>query len=132
MKRINLREDSYHKLINEISYGTVDHAYDRANDIFWDVRSKFEDFYNSLNDAIYKVKYESEEGEQTNNPYLQKMLELSEPIYDILNKKYNQQNKFYDATTSKIDHDKFYDSLEGNENDIDDMDLTYLQKNYPK
>jgi hypothetical protein len=49
-----------------------------------------------------------------------------------LNKKYDQQNKFFDATTSKIDHDKFYDSLDGNENDIDDMDLTYLQKNYPK
>lgn len=132
MKTINLREDSYKKLIKEISYGTVDHAYDRANDIFWDVRSKFEDFYGALKDAIYNVKYESGEGEQDSNPYLQKMLELSEPIYDILNKKYGQQNKFFDATTGKVDHEKFYDSPESDENDIDDMDLTYLQKNFPK
>lgn len=132
MKKISLREDSYNKLINEISYGTVDHAYDRANDIFSDVRSKFEDFYNALNDAIYNVKYESGEGEQDSNPYLQRMLELSEPIYDILNKKYEQQNNFFDAMANKIDHDKFWRSEEGQENDIDDMDLRYLQKNYSK
>ena len=53
-------------------------------------------------------------------------------IYDMLNKKRDQQDKFFDATTGKIDHNKFWNSEEGQENDIDDMDLGHLQRNYPK
>ena len=38
MKTVKLSEESYNKLkdrlINEISYGMVDRAYDRANDLF--------------------------------------------------------------------------------------------------
>jgi predicted nucleic acid-binding protein len=67
MKTITLNEKSYNKLkkrlVNEISYGTVDRAYDRSDDIFWEARSAFEDFYSALDDAIYKVKYESGNGE---------------------------------------------------------------------
>ena len=138
MKTVKLSEESYNKLknrlVNEISYGTVDRAYDRANDLFWDVKSQFEDFYNTLEDAIYKARYENHNkvnyGES--NPYLEKIKELAEPIYDILKKKKNQQDKFFDATTDGVNRRKFYDSPDGEENDIDDMDLRYLQSNYPK
>ncbi len=136
MKTIKLSEESYNKLknklINEISYGTVDHAYNRANDLFWEVRSTFEDFYSALDDAMFNAKYDSRDGEQTRNPYLEKIKGCADIIYDILNKKRDQQDKFFDATTGKIDHDKFWKSEESQENDIDDMDLNYLQKKFPK
>lgn len=136
MKTIKLSEESYNKLknklINEISYGTVDHAYNRANDLFWEVRSTFEDFYSALDDAMFNAKYDSRDGEQTRNPYLEKIKGCADIIYDILNKKRDQQDKFFDATTGKIDHDKFWKSEESQENDIDDMNLNYLQKKFPK
>ena len=136
MKTIKLSEESYNKLknklINEISYGTVDHAYNRANDRFWEVRSTFEDFYSALDDAMFNAKYDSRDGEQTRNPYLEKIKGSADIIYDIINKKRDQQDKFFDATTGKIDHDKFWKSEESQENDIDDMDLNYLQKKFPK
>jgi hypothetical protein len=43
-----------------------------------------------------------------------------------------QQDKFFDATTKSVDHNKFYNSNDDENNDIDDMDLRYLQNNYPK
>ena len=136
MKTVKLSEESYNKLknklINEISYGTVEHAYDRANDLFWEIRSTFEDFYSALDEAIFKTKYDSREEEQTSNPYLEKIKGYADIIYDMLNKKKEQQNKFFDATTGKVNHDKFWKSEESQENDIDDMDLNYLQKNFPK
>lgn len=136
MKTITLNEKSYNKLkkrlVNEISYGTVDRAYDRSDDIFWEARSAFEDFYSALDDAIYKVKYESENGEQTSNPYLNKIKKCADVIDDIFRQKKLQQDKFFDATTKSVDHNKFYDSNDAENNDIDDMDLRYLQNNYPK
>ena len=136
MKTVKLSEESYNKLknklINEISYGTVDHAYDRANDIFWEVRSTFENFYSALDDAMFNVKYDSRDGEQTRNPYLEKIKGYADIIYDMLNKKKEQQDKFFDATIGKVDHNKFFKSDEGQENNIDDMDLGHLQRNYPK
>ena len=81
---------------------------------------------------MFKAKYDSREGEQTSNPYLEKIKGCADIIYDMLNKKKEQQDKFFDATTSKVDHNKFFKSEEGQENDIDDMDLNYLQKKFPK
>ena len=136
MKTVKLSEESYNKLknklVNEISYGTVDRAYGRYDDLFSDVRSTFEEFYGALDDAIFKAKYDSREGEQTSNPYLEKIKGCADIIYDMLNKKRDQQYKFFDATTGKVDHDKFWKSDEGQENDIDDMDLNYLQKKFSK
>ena len=136
MKTVKLSEESYNKLkdrlINEISYGTVDHAYDRSNGLFWEVRSTFEDFYSALDEAMFKAKYDSREGEQTSNPYLEKIKGFADIVYDRLNRKKEQQGEFCDATTGKVDHNKFFKSDEGQENDIDDMDLNYLQKNFPK
>ena len=136
MKKITLKEESYNKLkkrlVNEISYGTVDHAYNRSDDIFLDAKSAFEYFYGVLEDTIYKVKYESGDGEQTSNPYLEKVKRCADIIDDIFRQKKLQQDKFYDATTKNIDHNKFYDSDDAEKNDIGDMDLRYLQNNYPK
>lgn len=132
MKKINLNEKAYNRLVNEISYGTVDNAYRRSMDIFSDAQSAFEEFYNALTDALYNVQYESGEYEQTSNPYLNKIKEHADAIYDIFNQKMNQRDKFFDATTNKVNHNKFWNSEEGQDNDIDDMDLTYLQKKYGK
>jgi hypothetical protein len=136
MKTVKLSEESYNKLkkslVNEISYGVVDRAYNRSDDLFWGVYTSFEDFYESLNEAIFNAKNDSREGEQTSNPYLEKIKGCADIIRDILTKKKNQQDKFIDNTTSKIDHRKFYDSPDAEENDIDDMDLNYLQKKFPK
>ena len=130
MKKVKLREESYNKLkqilINEISYGTVDKAYDRSDELFYDVRIAFEDFYDALKEAINKDKWDN--GSEV-NPYLAKIKELSQPIYDILNRKMEQQGKFYDETMNKVDQNKFNAE---NDNDIEDMDLRQLQDNYPK
>jgi len=136
MKTITLNEKSYNKLkkrlVSEISYGTVDHAYYRSDDIFLEARRTFEDFYNALNEAIYNVKYESGNGEQTSNPYLDKIKKCADIIDDIFRQKKLQQDNFFDATIRGVDHNKFYDSDDAENNDIDDMDLRYLQKNYPE
>ena len=130
MKKIIINE-SQKKLLGEISYGTVDKAYDRAK-LFYNVKCAFEDFYNTVNDAIFDAKYNDIFGNGSTNPYLEKIKELADPIYDILNRKSEQQDNFFNATTGSIDHNKFFNSSDADENDIDDMDLTYLKRNYPK
>lgn len=135
MKKIKLSEGSYdklkEKLVNEISYGTVDRAYNRSDDLFYDVYTSFEDFYMALDDAMFNAKHESREGEQTSNPYLEKVREYADIIRDILYKKKLQGERFSNATSS-VDFDKFWRSKDSRKNDIDDMDLTYLQRKYPK
>jgi len=132
MKTITLNEKSYNKLkkrlVSEISYGTVDRAYDRSEILFGDVMNCFQDFYTALSDALIQDRWD---GRREQNPYIVKIKELADQIYAILNKKSNQQSKFFDATTNGIDHKKFYDSDDAENNDIDDMDLRYLQNNYP-
>jgi hypothetical protein len=133
MKTITLNEKSYNKLkkrlVSEISYGTVDRAYDRSETLFGDVRNCFQDFYTALSSALIQDRWD---GRREQNPYIVKIKELADQIYAILNKKSNQQSKFFDATTDGVDHNKFYDSDDAENNDIDDMDLRYLQNNYPK
>ena len=133
MKTITLNEKSYNKLkkrlINEISYGTVDKANERSEILFGDVRDSFQNFYTALSNALIQDRWD---GRREQNPYIVKMKELADQIYAVLNKKSNQQSKFFDATTNDIDHNKFYDSDDAENNDIDDMDLRYLQNNYPK
>lgn len=130
MKKVRLSEESYNKLkerlINEISYGTVDRAYDRSDELFYEIMSRFDDFYNALEEALITAKYNKE------NPYLNKLKELADPIKDILDRKKKQQDNFFDATTRKVDVGKFFNSDDANDKSIDDMDLRYLQDNYPK
>ena len=127
MKKIRISEASYDKLkkklVNEISYGTVDRAFDKSEALFGRLKSAFDDFYMELEDSLYKDE---------ENPYLQKINGLSEIINDILTNKVRQQDEFFNATTGKVDHHKFYDSEDANDNDIEDMDLKYLQSKYGK
>lgn len=146
MKKVTMRESSYDMLkekilegkfdnINEISHGTVSRAYDRSDDLFYDARVAFEDFYTALDETLYKVKYESNHGEQTNNPYLDKIKNCADIIYDLFNQKKKQQDKFYDETMNKFDYKKFYGDKkkpEEWEDNYDDLDLRMLQQKYPK
>lgn len=123
MRKVILKEESYNHLINEITYGMVDRAYERSYQLFDDLSTRFDEFYSSLNEALYN----SEDG----NPYLNQIKELADNIRDILIKKDSQRDKF-NRETSKVDFRRFNRSSESDENDMDDLDLTYLQNNYPK
>ena len=120
MKKVKLSEESYKKLVNEISYGSVERAYDKSDDLFYEIGSAFKNFYNVLS------------MQDDSNPYIVKIKQLSEEIYGILSRKEKQQDNFFNATTGKVDHRKFNDSVDGDNYDINDMDLNYLQNNYPK
>lgn len=149
MKKVTMKETSYNMLkgkileskfndinsINEISYGTVDKAYDKLEKIFGDMKSYFEDFYTSLNDAIFKVKHESSEGEAKQNPYLDKIKYYADRIDEVLRQKEKQRENFYDNTMRKFDYNKFYDDNEKPqewEDNYDNLDLRMLQQKYPK
>jgi hypothetical protein len=121
MKKIKLNEESYKKLLNEISYGTVDRAYDKSDEIFYYLITPFDDFYTNLESALHDTD---------GNPYLVKIKEYADSILTILNKKRNQQEKFYNATKS-VNSNDFYNSEDGKENGIEDFDLGYLQNKYP-
>lgn len=139
MKTVRLREESYNKLknklINEISYGTVGKASERANNLFHDLRTSFEDFISDLDNSIFKARYD---GETDTNPYLEKIKELSEPIYDILLKKDKQFDHFNDEER-KVSVKKYLDDLQNMEPDeaekmpdIDDMEIRDAQRMYPE
>ena len=132
MKKVKLKEDAYRKLVNELKYGTVDNAYDRLDDIFSGVTVAFEYLDSAIDEAIYNVKWESAKGEQTENPYLMKIREYADAIGDILEKKKLQKRRFFNATTGSVDTGRFFKSPESRSKDLDDMDLTYMQNNYPK
>ena len=66
MKTINLREDSYNKLINEISYGLVDRASNKSDSTFWNLQTLFDDFYDA-------IRYEADD----TNPYIRKIKEYA-------------------------------------------------------
>lgn len=130
MKKVKLSEDSYNKLktklINEITYGTVDDAYGRSETLFGNVRSSFQDFYSDLMDAFVQDGWD---GRREQNPYLVKIKELADQIMDILNKKSTQQDNFLD-TMQSFDREKFHN--EGDEDYIEDTEMNYLRKNYPQ
>ena len=134
MKKITLKEESYNRLkkslVNEISYGLVNKAYDRSERLFNDVIDSFKTFYETLEEAIIESKSSARHMDGELNPYLMKIKGLSEQINDILLKKEAQKDEFNDAVDS-VDVNKFDDSEEGENNNIDDMDFRYLQNNYP-
>ena len=125
MKKIKMTEESYknlkNKIINEIKYGTMDNAFRRSDELFGQLSFKFESFYNSLRDTL----------NDNDNPYLDKIYELSSQIKDIFKNKESQQYKFNDEI-SDIDVNKFYDSDDAENNEIDDFELSYLKNKYKK
>ena len=125
-KVIKINEDTFNRLfngsINEISHDTVDSAYNKSDDIFWNLTNAFNDFYDEL-------KYNAD----TNNPYIQKIKAYADAIGSILSVKVAQKNKFSDEL-NKFDHTKFYndESRPEDEEDYGNLDLKYLQDKYPK
>lgn len=85
--------------VNEISDRMIDDAYDRSDDLFYQVRYSFEEFRDMVDYAIGRVERDSENGEQKSNPYLNRIKELVDEIEEILLKKKRQQKKFFDATS---------------------------------
>ena len=125
-KIIKINEDSFNRLfngsINEISHDAVDNAFNKSDDIFWNLTNAFNDFYDEL-------KYNAD----TNNPYIQKIKAYADAIGSILSVKVAQKNKFSDEL-NKFDHTKFYndESRPEDEEDYGNLDLKYLQDKYPK
>lgn len=123
MKTVKLKEESYNKLVNEISHGLVDRASTRSDNLFWDLEVKFDDFYDA-------IRYESDD----TNPYIRQIRQYADAIADIFMKKSNQRRNF-DKELNKFDYNKFYDDaekLEEWEEDYDNLDLKMLQNKYPK
>ena len=125
-KVIKINEDTFNRLfngtINEISHDVVDNAFNKSDDIFWNLTNAFNDFYDEL-------KYNAD----TNNPYIQKIKAYADAIDSILSIKTAQKNKFSDEL-NKFDHTKFYndESRPEDEEDYGNLDLKYLQDKYPK
>ena len=127
MKKVKLSEESFNKLknklVNEVSHGMVDRASHTSDNIFYDLESAFDDFYQL-------VRY----NDHRENPYIKKIAEYAEAIEDIFLKKSNQRRNF-DQELNKFDYEKFYDDKdkpEEWEEDYDDLDLRMLQNKYPK
>ena len=125
-KVIKINEDTFNRLfngsINEISHDVVDNAFNKSDDMFWNLTNAFNDFYDEL-------KYNAD----TNNPYIQKIKAYADAIGSILSVKVAQKNKFSDEL-NKFDHTKFYndESRPEDEEDYGNLDLKYLQDKYPK
>ena len=125
-KIIKINESTFNRLfngsINEISHDVVDNAFNKSDDMFWNLTNAFNDFYDEL-------KYNAD----TNNPYIQKIKAYADAIGSILSVKVAQKNKFSDEL-NKFDHTKFYndESRSEDEEDYGNLDLKYLQDKYPK
>ena len=89
MKTINLNESGYLKLKKRI---------DEETDPFYDIRTTFEDFKAAFDQCAVETSDYEEEG-RTLHPFLEAISKNInfDAIEDILNKKYYQQNKFYDS-----------------------------------
>lgn len=120
MKTVKLNEEAYNKLLNEISYGKVQNAADESEHIFYDMSVAFQDFYDT-------VKYNP----RTTNPYVKKIKLYADAIDNILAYKNSQRKYSFKKELDKFDYKKFYDS-DKDEPDYDELDLKYLQQNYPK
>lgn len=120
MKTVKLNEEAYNKLLNEISYGKVQNAADESEHIFYDMSVAFQDFYDT-------VKYNP----ASTNPYVKKIKFYADAIDDILTYKNSQRRDSFKKELDKFDYKKFYDS-DKDEPDYDELDLKYLQQNYPK
>lgn len=137
MKKIRLSEESLNKLekrlVNEISYGTVERASDKGDMIFTHLYSAFEDFLSALNESILDSEQGANGYKQNANPYLLKIKEMSEPIQDILLRKRDQIDNF-NQELNKFDELSWHDDMEDKgwpQDDYSDEDLRDLQTKYP-
>lgn len=122
MKKVRLTEESYNKLVNEISYNTVDRAFDKCDKVFEEMTNTFRDFYDT-------VKYNADK----KNPYVIKIKKYADAINNILERKYHQASNF-DKELNGVDVDKFYNDKYRPEvpEDYNEYEMGYLKRNYPK
>lgn len=128
MKRLKMNESSFNKLLNEISYNTVDQAQRKSEHVFDRMYSEFQDFYD-------EVCY----NEDSENPYVKKIKAYADAIDAILSAKKAQGDKFSDEIDKfdwyeyENDPSNYEDNdFDGEYDDYEDKDLRQLQAKYPK
>ena len=124
MKKVTINENSYNKLINEITYGKVNDTNNASRNLFHDITMLFNKFKRGVEDVIYD--YDGE------NPYLNDVLKYIGQIGDILDKKQMQRDNI-DNELNKVDLGKFNDDPSVNDFDEhNERELRDLQRNYSK
>ena len=124
MKKVRLSEQDIKNIVknvvNEISYDTVNKAWAKNDKLFSEIEYNFNEFYYSLDKVA-----------DSDNRYIQEILNYANQIRKIIDRKKNQANNF-DNELSKFDHEKYWNSDEGQEDTYDDKELRYLQGKYNK
>lgn len=124
MKKVTINENSYNKLINEITYGKVNDTNNASRNLFHDITMLFNKFKRDVEDVTYE--YDGE------NPYLNDVLKYIGQIGDILDKKQMQRDNI-DNELNKVDLGKFNDDPSVNDFDEhNERELRDLQRNYSK
>lgn len=124
MKKVTINENSYNKLINEITYGKVNDTNNASRNLFHDITMLFNKFKRGVEDVTYE--YDGE------NPYLNDVLKYIGQIGDILDKKQMQRDNI-DNELNKVDLGKFNDDPSVNDFDeYNERELRDLQRNYSK
>lgn len=124
MKKVTINENSYNKLINEITYGKVNDTNNASRNLFHDITMLFNKFKRGVEDVTYD--YDGE------NPYLNDVLKYIGQIGDILDKKQMQRDNI-DNELNKVDLGKFNDDPSVNDFDEhNERELIDLQRNYSK
>lgn len=119
-KTVKLSENSFHHLLNEITYGKVDDAYMKSSEFFDKLYDSFVEFRDILDNMI-------QSGEP--NPYLEKIYTHAQEIDRILTRKKDQSDYFLNKTLN-VDREKFYS--EHPDMDIDDAEIGDIDRNYRK
>lgn len=124
MKKVTINENSYNKLINEITYGKVNDTNNASRNLFHHITMLFNKFKRGVEDVTYD--YDGE------NPYLNDVLKYIGQIGDILDKKQMQRDNI-DNELNKVDLGKFNDDPSVNDFDEhNERELRDLQRNYSK
>ena len=124
MKKVTINENSYNKLINEITYGKVNDTNNVSRNLFHDITMLFNKFKRDVENVTYE--YDGE------NPYLNDVLKYIGQIGDILDKKQMQRDNI-DNELNKVDLGKFNDDPSVNDFDEhNERELRDLQRIYNK
>lgn len=117
-KTVKLSENSFHHLLNEITYGKVDDAYMKSSELFDKLYDSFVEFRDTLDNMI-------QSGET--NPYIEKIYTHAQEIDRILSRKKDQSDYFLNNTLN-VNRKKFYS--EHPDMDIDKAEIGDIDKNY--
>lgn len=136
MKKLKMNESAFNKLLNEISYDTVEKASKKSRDVFGEMYWKFQNFY----DEVCYINDEVCHDDDKENPYVKKIKAYADAIDAILSAK-NEQGERFDDEIDNFDWMKYEndpsnyengDMEDGKYEDYYDKDLRQLQAKYPK